>query len=159
MLPLTKLKRKREIDVQIFQSMRKILGFIVTKDMRQSTERLGGKEILIMTKTIRTAVFVVDQSVTQSKVMLLVKMQMKDVTTTVVQNVSKDRFRLNFKKELRAESFTPLLTKQRLNQGAVKPGTVIICNLCKIVNKEIWGGYFTCDENCDYDVCKKCFQD
>ena len=36
-------------------------------------------------------------------------------------------------------------------------GASISCDMCKAAIA-VWGGYYTCEEDCNYDICKNCYK-
>ena len=36
-------------------------------------------------------------------------------------------------------------------------GSTIACDLCK-ESIQVWNGYYTCNNDCDYDICSSCFK-
>lgn len=41
----------------------------------------------------------------------------------------------------------------------VVAGNTIHCDLCKTKNLDIDHGYYTCENSCNYDVCRDCYFD
>ena len=48
-------------------------------------------------------------------------------------------------------------TKSRSTSSGVSLGVRISCDLCK-KGLSVWEGYYTCQEDCNYDICKTCHE-